>query len=150
MKTKLFPTLSLICLALTGGLITGCGMKTGSVTTGNNDETAGIAAAKSWLGLVDQGQYAESWNEAAPVFQGAVTEQNWADALDKVRKPLGELLSRNLKSAKEMTQMPGAPDGKYVVMQFDASFANKPSAIETVTVGPEENGQWKASGYFIK
>ncbi len=150
MKKKLFPTVVLICVALGGGLVAGCGGKTGSVTAGNNDETDGITAAKSWLGLVDEGQYAESWNESAPVFQGVVTEQNWTDALDKVRKPLGSLVSRNLKSAKEMTRMPGAPDGKYVVMQFDTSFANKSSAIETVTVGPEENGQWKASGYFIK
>ena len=149
MKTKLFAMSSLLCLTLAGGLVAGCGGKTGSATT-SNDETDGIAAAKSWLELVDQGQYAESWTEAAPVFQGALPEQKWTDALDKVRKPLGDLISRNLKSAKEMTQMPGAPDGKYVVMQFETSFANKSSAIETVTVGPEENGQWKASGYFIK
>jgi hypothetical protein len=148
-KTKLFAVPWLVCLLLAGGLVAGCGGKTGGRATGN-DETDGIAAAKSWLGLVDRGQYAESWTEAAPMFQGAVTEQNWTDALDKVRKPLGDLLLRNLKSVKEMTQMPGAPDGKYVVMQFETSFANKPSALETVTVGPEENGQWKASGYYIK
>ncbi len=46
--------------------------------------------------------------------------------------------------------MPGAPDGQYIVMQFETSFANKQTAIETVTVGPEQNGQWQASGYYIK
>jgi len=49
-----------------------------------------------------------------------------------------------------MTEMPGAPDGQYVVMQFDTSFTNKKTAVETVTVGPKQDGQWKASGYYIK
>jgi len=133
-----------------GILLSGCGGKAGNTTAVNADETAGIAAAKAWLGLIDQGQYAESWHEAAPVFQGAVTEPSWTNALLKVRQPLGNLISRNVKSAQEATQMPGAPDGKYIVMQFETSFANKQSAIETVTMGPEQNGQWRASGYYIK
>ena len=149
MKTKFF-SISFLVLAFTGILLQGCGDKTENANSLNADETAGIASAKVWLGLVDQGQYAESWNEAAPVFQGSVTEENWTNALLKVRQPLGSLVSRNLKSAQEATQMPGAPDGKYIVMQFDSSFANKQSAVETVTVGPEQNGQWKASGYYIK
>lgn len=144
MKINLYAV-SFTCLALAGGLVAGCGAKNSSV-----DEKAGVAAARAWVGLIDEGQYAESWNEAAPVFQGAVPEQKWADSLDKVRKPLGSLVSRNLKSTQEVSHLPGAPDGKYVVMQFDTSFANKQSAIETVTVGPEEDGQWKASGYYIK
>jgi len=66
------------------------------------------------------------------------------------RKPLGNLVSRNLKSAKPSTELPGAPDGQYVVMQFDSSFANKKSAIETVTFVLDQDGQWKAIGYYIK
>jgi hypothetical protein len=46
--------------------------------------------------------------------------------------------------------LPGAPAGQYVVMQFDSSFANKHSAVETVTFMLEEGGQWRAAGYFIK
>jgi len=85
-----------------------------------------------------------------PFFQAAVPQASWQDSMEKFRRPLGDLISRKLKSAQPVTQMPGAPDGDYVVMQFDTSFANKKSAIETVTVGPKKDGQWKASGYFIK
>lgn len=66
------------------------------------------------------------------------------------RKPLGGLESRHLDSAQFATDLPGAPDGKYVVMKFDTSFANKKSAIETVTFMLEKDGQWKVAGYFIK
>jgi hypothetical protein len=35
-------------------------------------------------------------------------------------------------------------------MQFDTSFANKKSAVETVTFMQEKDGNWKAAGYYIK
>jgi len=49
-----------------------------------------------------------------------------------------------------MTSMPGAPDGEYVVIQFESSFANKESAVETVTPMKGEDGVWRVSGYYIK
>jgi hypothetical protein len=66
------------------------------------------------------------------------------------RQPLGALVSRQVKSAQPMTELPGAPDGHYVVMEFESSFANKKAAIETVTFMLEKDGQWRSSGYFIK
>ena len=58
--------------------------------------------------------------------------------------------SRELLSAQHMTSLPGAPDGDYVVIQFKTSFANKKSAVETVTPMLEKDGVWRVSGYFIK
>jgi hypothetical protein len=46
--------------------------------------------------------------------------------------------------------LPGAPDGKYVVVQFDTSFQRKKSALETVTPMMEKDGKWRVSGYYIK
>jgi hypothetical protein len=79
-----------------------------------------------------------------------VTEQGFANSMETFRKPLGNLLSRKVKSAQPMTELPGAPDGQYVVMQFETSFANKKTAIETVTFMLDQDGQWKSAGYFIK
>jgi hypothetical protein len=58
--------------------------------------------------------------------------------------------STKLESAQFMTQLPGAPDGEYAVIQFETSFANKKSAIETVTPMKDPDGKWRVSGYFIK
>ncbi len=46
--------------------------------------------------------------------------------------------------------VPGAPDGEYVVIQFDTQFENKAAAVETVTPMREKDGSWRVSGYFIK
>jgi hypothetical protein len=108
------------------------------------------AAAEQWLALIDAGQFAESWQATAAVFQAAVSQPQWKSSLESVRKPLGSLVSRKLKSAKYSKKLPGAPDGEYVVVQFTTSFTNKNEAVETVTPMLDQDGKWKVSGYFIK
>ncbi len=46
--------------------------------------------------------------------------------------------------------MPGAPDGEYVVIQYDSSFEHKQAAVETVTPMLDKDGKWRVSGYYIK
>ena len=107
-------------------------------------------SAEQWLALVDVGNYAESWKTAAGYFQTAVSQDQWEHSIVAVRKPLGDLVSRKFKSAKYTKSLPGAPDGEYVVLQFDTSFANKKEAVETVTPLLDKDGKWKVSGYYIK
>ena len=113
-------------------------------------EKVAALAAEKWLNHVDAGNYAGSWREASTYFQGAVQEKAWVDSLNGVRKPLGKLISRTLRSAKRAKSLPGAPDGDYVVMQFDTSFANKKTAVETVSFMQDKDAGWKAAGYYIK
>ncbi len=107
-------------------------------------------AAEKWLALVDDGKYPESWTAAAAYFKNAVTASAWEQAVKAVRGPLGKLLSRKVKNAAYHTSLPGAPDGRYVVIQFETSFENKQSAVETVTPMADPDGQWRVSGYYIK
>jgi Protein of unknown function (DUF4019) len=113
-------------------------------------EKAAEAAAMKWLGLVDEGQYGESWKEAATIFRNAVTEEQWERTAAAVRKPLGKVISREVKSRTYTKTLPGAPDGEYVVIQFGTSFENKESAIETIVPTMDKDGLWRVSGYFIK
>ena len=108
------------------------------------------AAAKAWLALVDAGQYQESWASAASFFKGAVSQEKWRQQMQAFRQPLGKMTSRKLKSAKYTKTLPGAPDGEYVVIQYQTSFAKKKSAVETITPMLDSDGKWKVSGYYIK
>jgi hypothetical protein len=67
-----------------------------------------------------------------------------------VRNPLGMLVCRKLKSREYTEKIPGAPDGRYVVIQYDTVFENKSSAVETVTPMADPDGAWRVSGYFIR
>jgi hypothetical protein len=113
-------------------------------------EKEALKAAEVWLELVDPEKYEASWDEAASYFQGAVSTEQWLSSMEAVRKPLGQKLSRSLKSKQYHTSLPGAPDGEYVVIQFNTSFEHKRSAVETVTPMKEQDGQWRVSGYYIK
>jgi len=108
------------------------------------------AAAESWLSLVDSGKYAASWDQAAEFFRSKVTKPQWEEMLGTVRSPLGKVNSRKLASARNVTELPNAPKGDYLVIQFATSFANLPSAIETVVPMLDQDGRWRVSGYFVK
>ena len=113
-------------------------------------EDLAAARAEAWLALVDQGHYAESWDEASKLFKGAVAREKWAETARGVRGPLGKLVSRKRTSATYAESLPGAPDGKYVVIQYATSFENKKSAVETVTPMLDPDGAWRVSGYYVK
>ena len=106
--------------------------------------------ATAWLALTDGAKDAESWDSAASVFKAATTKADWEKTLKSVRSPLGALKSRKLKSATFTRTLPGAPDGEYVVIQFDAQCENKAAAVETVTPMHEKDGSWRVSGYFMR
>ena len=113
-------------------------------------EKAALTSAGAWLGLVDGGKYAESWDQAAEYFRNAVTKEQWVASLGAVRTPLGKLVSRKLKSKKYTKTLPGAPDGEYVVIEYETQFEKKKSATETVTPMLDKDGKWRVSGYYIK
>ena len=113
-------------------------------------ELAAQAASLGWLALVDHGKYAESWEGAAEYFKNAVTLQQWQQSMVAFRKPLGGVVSRKLKSMNYTSTLPGAPDGEYVVIQYDTSFENKRSAAETITPMLDKDGKWRVAGYYIK
>ena len=117
---------------------------------GGESEAEAIKAAEAWLALVDAGKYAESWTQAVPFFQERVPEADWVKMISGVRDPFGKVESRVLLGSQFMTSLPGAPDGKYVVIQFQTRFAGKTDSVETITPMWSDNGGWKVSGYFIK
>ncbi len=114
------------------------------------EEEKGLADAKKWLEIVDNGEYAKSWDKASKRFKDAVTLDKWKQSLSAVRTPLGKLISREVIEQEAFASLPGAPDGSYFVILFSTQFQNKKNAIETVTMEKEKDGAWKMAGYFIK
>lgn len=115
-----------------------------------HDKAPGIKAADAWIRLLDDGRYRASWKTAAQVFQGAVSPEQWEKTIKAVRGPLGGLLARNLSHERTATTLPGMPDGEYLVLRYIARYDHKASAVETVTVMKDAQGNWKVAGYYIK
>jgi Protein of unknown function (DUF4019) len=148
------------CVTCVIALLVALGAAGGVALAGPED--AAQAAGESWLRLVDGGDYAGSWSQAAPVLKSAVQQADWAEMVRGARAPLGQLASRKLKSreytekAPTTTRVVGGKvytwsgPGKYVVIQYDAAFAEKASAVETVIVMMGPDGGWRVSGYSVR
>ena len=125
-------------------------MFAGLARAADTPEDLAQTAAEAWLKLTDAGDGAASWEQAARAFKGAVTKEQWMQALAGVRPPLGKVVSRKLASRQYSEKLPGAPDGKYVVIRYDTVFANRASAVETITPMLDADGVWRVSGYFVR
>jgi len=113
------------------------------------NEAAAVQSAEAWLKLIDAGQYGTSWDEAASMFRKAVSRASWEKQAAAVREPLGKVLARKLAAKQLAHELPGAPDGTYVVLSFDTRFEHKERGRETVTMMLED-GRFRGAGYFIR
>lgn len=116
----------------------------------SNAVGSAVEAANRWLVLADAGDGAATWDEAASSFRTAATKTAWSQALSQAREPLGAVKSRKLSSSELKHSLPGAPDGEYVVIQYNTQFEHKAHAVETVIPVHDQDGSWKVSGYFVK
>jgi hypothetical protein len=111
------------------------------------------SAVESWLNLMDNGKFDESWETASTMFKGAITSDKWVEAAKQSRAPMGKLISRNFASAayqKDPVYNNKTLAGEFVIEQFETSFENLKHARETVSLAKDADGQWRTTGYFIK
>lgn len=103
-----------------------------------------VDAARQWLVLGDQGRWDDGYRATGSAFRKLNTSEIWASVSQKVRVPLGALISRDFLSQQ---YLPAPPLG-YEVVKFRTDFANKADAVETVTL-EREDGNWRVVGVTI-
>lgn len=111
------------------------------------EEEMAIQSAESWLALVDEEKYLESWEGLAGLFKKNIKKEEWVNDLNRFRKPLGKLLERKLQ---HVTNSSEASVGEYLIFQYETSFENKKSAVEAVSVIKDKDGKWRTLGYGIQ
>jgi serine/threonine protein kinase len=113
-------------------------------------EQEAASQAQAWLDQIDAGQFGLSWDLASDAFRLAITRDQWIASLTAVRPPLGKVKIRLINTTQTATNLPGTPDGRYIVMTFNTAFENRRTAVETVTFEELKDGTLRPSGYFIK
>ena len=108
------------------------------------------ASATAWLKTLDAADYPATWRTASEAFKAAIAADAWGQAAKAARSPLGQVKSRAERSATFRRTLPGAPDGEYIVIQFETAFEKKAQAVETITATHEPDGNWRIGGYFVK
>ena len=108
-------------------------------------DSAAVQSARQWLALVDAGDWPGSWNATSQSFRSLNTLEIWTKVSESARVPLGAVVSRQLISEDDVP----APPAGYQMVKFKTSYANKPDAIETVSLS-WEGGAWRVAGCYIE
>lgn len=101
-------------------------------------------SARDWLVMGDEGRFRDGWNATGKSFRELNSLERWIEVSQKVRVPLGAMISRTLISQESV---PSPPAGVQVI-KFRTSFANRSNAVETVSLA-REDGAWKVVGIYI-
>src|SRR5262245_38200955 len=105
-------------------------------------------AADAWVKLVDAGDYGKAYDELAEAGKKEIKRDDFIRSTESLRKFLGKLQTRKLKSVEFATNPPGPPAGEYSAVQYGTSFENK-TVIEAVAFRFDE-GKWGVIGYFVQ
>jgi hypothetical protein len=103
----------------------------------------------NWLALVDQGQYARSWDVGSFNFKATIKRDEWVKALEKLRRPLGEVRSREVMDIRWAVDPKGLPKGDYMVFVYKTQFTNKANAYELLTLQQAGDGSWHILTYTV-
>ena len=112
-------------------------------------ETDPAEAAKQWLGIVDSGDFVQSFNKSAAFVRTTTTDERWVGQLNAVRNPLGAVKSRVAAGASGASAPEGAPAGSYTDVSFTTEF-EKGTKTEKVTMMQTDDGQWESAAYAVE
>ena len=114
------------------------------------DSAPGMEEGREWLVLIDGARFAEAWETAAEAFRKGLPREQWELAAVQARTGLGPLMGRKLRTASHTRQLPGLPDGEYLVIQFDVRFERRLLASESLVLEREKDNRWRVAGYWIR
>ncbi len=120
-------------------------------TSSNPEDAAtdGVAAATTWLRLIDSGKYDDAWATSADEIKTVGPKEAFAKMMEQTRAPLGKEVSRAVKDKAYAKDPQNAPPGEYVQIHFDTSFENAKAATELVIVKKQPDGVWKVGQYSV-
>lgn len=109
-----------------------------------SEVAAAARAAEDFLELIDESRWAESYAATGSQFRKVNSLEVWTKVSERVRLPLGKVLTRNLVTNEFV---PAPPEG-YQLVKFASSYANGANQIESVSL-EWEGGTWKVVGIVI-
>jgi len=103
--------------------------------------------AQQMLQLLDQGKFAESFALTAPMIKGIETPDTWYGRLVSERESMGEVNSREMVGAENVTHFGDLPKGDYLLVTFKTVFSTHPEAEEEIVFAKTDQGDYKVVGY---
>ena len=106
--------------------------------------------ASHWLALMDQHQYGAAWLDSGPLFQDLITQDQWIAAMQALRRPLGQVRTRQVTTHQATQTLPGGTQGYFMIIRYNTSFSGKSSMIEILKLMMISHEQWRVISYTFK
>lgn len=123
-----------------------------------------VQSARQWLALLDAQDWTASWKATGQAFRDLNSLETWTKVVGETQPTFGPVQSRAMEQVEHrggdgpMSATGGrtlvsqdfvpAPPMGYEMVKFQTRFANKPDAVETLTL-VKEGGAWKVVGYWV-
>ncbi|HLW67717.1 MAG TPA: DUF4019 domain-containing protein, partial [Gemmataceae bacterium] len=107
--------------------------------------TAATEAAGNWLALVDEGEYAQSWDQSSEHNRKAIGKNDYVQIYQQLYASHGRLTSRRFLTVEPHLSSSGS---EYVVIKYRTNFAYVKDITEEVISSHDSDGQWRVSGYW--
>ncbi|GAB6081898.1 hypothetical protein JCM30471_08120 [Desulfuromonas carbonis] len=118
------------------------------VAASDGNETAALESATAFLALLDQGDIAAAFDATSSFHRSFQQRERWVASIATQRSFYGPLVNRVASKAVSKNSYPKNPDGVYLVIVFQSSFAHKRQTTEIVAVTADANGFWRVSDYI--
>ena len=103
---------------------------------------------EAWRDLWDEGKYDQTYKELSNALKTDVNKKTWAKYWTAHRNLLGKIKSRKLIKTDYRNSVLELPGQEGLIFQFQSSFENKDSVIETIALIRNKNGSWQVSHYM--
>jgi len=108
-----------------------------------------VAAAESWLPLLDQGKYDEGYDATGNQTKTVTTKETFIKTCAWLRSFVGKVSGRVVALRQFRTKIAGGADGNYVSVFYDSTCGDGVHYVEHVSLELEPSGSWKVVGYHI-
>lgn len=110
-------------------------------------EQSARAAAQSWLRLVDEGDFEESWEAAAPVFRERVPQETWEERGDLLRDSIQTGVNRTRTMVEYRDSLRRITGGPFVILKFRSSPGDL--SVEETVLTARIDDAWNVAGYQV-
>lgn len=107
------------------------------------------ANSMAWLTLMDQIQYAATWDESGPLMKDVITRKEWIAAMETLRRPLGYVASRQIVSQRSLDNLRFGTKGYFMEINYSTTFWGKGGATETVILMYDVFSNWRVISYSV-
>lgn len=142
LRSFLLLTAGLLCLAL---LSTPATAQDQEAQDPADQTEEAREAADAWLALFDANDIEATYDTAAEAFKTQVELQDWEAQAAQVKQAVGELDGRTYMETTYADELPQAPEGDYMIVQYETQYANLNVTEYVILV--QEGDTWRMVGF---